>query len=139
MGHAKELAESYDRTIIAFWGGDPAPLHILQQWLSLFWTDSAPASPGPIAAVSPHAAGGRSIRWSETDLLIYGTVPGKDGCYQIPVDALVPVIGPLRHPVASPAHPFRGAAIEQPGKTTSHCTVQLWDTHCDCAAVHASR
>jgi nitroimidazol reductase NimA-like FMN-containing flavoprotein (pyridoxamine 5'-phosphate oxidase superfamily) len=79
-----------------------------------------PAPAGPPDAVSPHGAGGQSIRWYEVVGEVRGYVPGQAGGYRVPQDALTPAaldflfVDPMPVVGVSEADGSAGASVSQP-------------------------
>lgn len=87
---ARDIALFYTQSVSAYWRGDNAFLSELDGWLSRFWTD-CPVKPATNpAAVCPHGAAGRGIHWYDTRSGVLGYVPGEQGCYHIPLAAVLP-------------------------------------------------
>ena len=88
MPAALRLARSYDQAVAASWRGDEAARRAFAAWLAPFWRPDGPPEPGDApAAVSVLGAGGRGIRWYDAGPAVVGYVPGRGGCYRVPVAA----------------------------------------------------
>ena len=88
---ARSVATAFDTYISACWRGE-AVGGDWRRWLESYWRQSLPLQDLAPVARSPHAAGGRGIIWSESETHVIGVVPGLDGCYAIPLDAVAPSI-----------------------------------------------
>jgi hypothetical protein len=139
MIHAVDIANSYDHAIEAFWRGDPFALRCLDQWLQIFRAESCPDVSGEAVAWSLHGAGGRGIRWTESDTVVFGTVPGASKCYRIPIEAYLPA-DPETDPVEPPRPSVRQIELERTSpQSAPQCTSHPWGATCDCEAARASR
>jgi hypothetical protein len=137
MIHAVDIARIYNRAIEDMWRGDPSSLRCLNQWLRVFRIESCPDEFGKVIALSPHAAGGRGVRWSESSTVIYGKIPGQTSCYRIPVEGYLP--GPLdvEQPERARLTSFVLHLDVAPPQPAPHCTSQPWGGQCECAAAQA--
>ena len=115
MSTARSIATAYDEYISACWRGERNGAD-LAGWLRTFWCPMHPApTDSPSYARSPHAAGGRGITWFETETHVIGVVPGLNGCYAIPVDALVPSVNRFSMEAGpNGAHPAGWARLDAP-------------------------
>lgn len=103
MTRAMELAATYDRSVLALQHGDATALRQLNQWLDVFWVESSPNVAGKFVTRSRSGDGNRRIEWSESQTIVYGTIPGQEGCFRVPVEAFLPsefVPGTIDQPVA---------------------------------------
>jgi hypothetical protein len=137
--YAVDVARTYDRAIEALWRGDPASLRSLNQWLSAFRIESCPDASGKVIAFSPHAAGGRGIRWSESSTVIYGEIPGQTSCYQIPIEACLPGVLKVESVERVRLTSFALDLRVAPPQSAPRCTSQPWGERCDCAAARSAR
>lgn len=87
MTTAQHLARRYDDAVSRYWRGEPTSLRALETWLAACWSDTPAQPTGSPTAFSPHAAGGRGIRWYEGTGGLVGVVPGRSGGYRVPVGA----------------------------------------------------
>jgi hypothetical protein len=87
---ASQVAQAYERYVKDLWGGEPsAPAFC--SWLTSYWRTTLPPIPASSPdATSPHAAGGRGIRWYDTPAGIVGYVDGTKSGYQIPAGVTIP-------------------------------------------------
>ena len=93
MASAAELARAYDAYVSALWRGDAnvAPFGV---WLGECWrAEPMPQPAAPPAVISPCGGGGRGIQWHDSPAVVIGYVPGGDGCYVVPSDAVAPALG----------------------------------------------
>lgn len=87
-GAARELAAGFLRYASSCWRGDRCAA-VFPLRLSAYWRAALPPAPAAApAAVSPHGAAGRGIRWYETGHDVVGYVPGLPGGYQVPTGAV---------------------------------------------------
>lgn len=94
MASAAEIARAYDAYVSALWRGDAdvAPFGV---WLGACWrAGPAPMPAAPPAAISPCGGGGRGITWHDTPAAVLGCVPGADGRYVVPPEAVPPMLSP---------------------------------------------
>lgn len=90
MATAVELARAYDAYVSALWRGD-ADVASFSTWLAALWcADPVPLLAAPPAAISPCGGGGRGIQWHDTPTGVLGCVPGIEGCYAVPPNAVPP-------------------------------------------------
>lgn len=83
-GAARELAAGFLRHASSCWRGDRCAAAFPLR-LSAYWRPAMPPLPvAAPAAVSPHGAAGRGIRWYEAGQDVLGYVPGLPGGYQVP-------------------------------------------------------
>lgn len=113
---ARSIATAYDEYISVCWRGERNGVD-LAGWLRTFWSPMHPPPTNwPSYARSPHAAGGRGITWFETETHVIGVVPGLDGCYAVPVDALVPSVNRFSMEAGpNDAHPAVRARLDPLG------------------------
>jgi hypothetical protein len=89
--NAAQVAQAYEEYVKGLWGGKPAAPAFCG-WLTPYWRATLPPIPAPVPnAVSPHAAGGRGIRWYDTADGVLGYVDGIKSGYQIPLSVSVPM------------------------------------------------
>lgn len=90
MASTAELARAYDQYVSALWRGDAAAAPF-GAWLRTHWRDGpVPQPAAPPIAISPCGGGGRGICWYETETTIFGCIPGADGYYAVPLNAVLP-------------------------------------------------
>lgn len=88
MSNACRVAQLYDRAVVDLWKGDGDLMRRVADWLGATWNDGPPEPATPPASVSPHGGGGRSIRWYDTETEVLGYVPGRTGCYRLPIETI---------------------------------------------------
>jgi hypothetical protein len=88
--NASQVAQAYEKYVEGLWGGEPgAPAFC--SWLTPYWRTTLPPVPASSPdATSPHAAGGRGIRWYNTPAGVVGYVAGMKSGYQIPAGVTIP-------------------------------------------------
>lgn len=85
MTSACEIAQLYDRAAADLWRGDGDAMRRIADRLEATWGAGPPEPAAPPAAVSLHGGGGRGIRWYDTATEVLGFVPGRAGCYRLPI------------------------------------------------------
>jgi hypothetical protein len=94
MPPAIDVARRYAEAVAAL-----RALHDFDAWIGQYWVESCPF-PGS-AAASRATAGGDAIVWHESEEMVFGYLPGVDGCFCIPRDVALPdfafaASGPVR-------------------------------------------
>lgn len=89
---ARALAAGYLRYASSCWRGDQCAAAFPLR-LSAYWQPEMPPEPvAAPAAVSPHGAAGRGIRWYETGQEVRGYVAGRPCGFQVSARAVAKLV-----------------------------------------------
>ncbi len=84
MPPAVDLARRYADALAAL-----RAIHTFDAWLGDHWHERCAAPTAGPVAVTPLGVSG-AIAWHERDDVVIGVLPGQEGCFRVPRDAMMP-------------------------------------------------
>ena len=84
MPPAMELARRFAEAIVAL-----RAIHEFDAWVGQYWRSPCPA-PEQAALARADRGASDAIVWHEGEATIYGFLPDRDGCFCVPIEAVLP-------------------------------------------------